>query len=115
MRLQANGSPVSRATRDQSKSFGEERKTMKKIMWMLAIGIWACTVSVGCAAAVVDAGNKMCPVSGDDVEGKHFVEYKGKRYGLCCPMCANKFNKNPEKFLKEMEKGHQHHHHDVAH
>lgn len=49
-----------------------------------------------------DAGNKFCPVSGDKVSGKHFVEYQGKRYGLCCKMCASKFNKDPQKFLAQM-------------
>ena len=56
-------------------------------------------------AAIVDAGNKTCPVSGDKVSGKHFVEYKGMRYGLCCPHCEKEFKKNPEKFITSLEKG----------
>ena len=55
------------------------------------------------SSGAVDAGNKFCPVSGDKVSGKHFVEYNGKRYGLCCPMCENKFKKNPEKYLAQMK------------
>ena|SRR3989338_2215078 len=54
------------------------------------------------SSSVVEAGNKFCPVSGDKVSGKHFVEYQGKKYGLCCKMCANKFKKNPEKYLTAM-------------
>lgn len=54
------------------------------------------------SSSVVDAGNKFCPVSGDKVSGKDFVEHNGKRYGLCCNMCANKFKKNPEKYLTAM-------------
>ena len=54
--------------------------------------------------AVVDAGNATCPVSGDKVSGKDFVEHDGKKYGLCCAMCADKLNKHPEKYLTE----HQH-------
>ena len=53
-------------------------------------------------ANVVDAGNKFCPVSGDKVSGKDFVEHGGKHYGLCCAMCANKFKKNPEKYMAKM-------------
>ncbi len=53
------------------------------------------------AAVVVDAGNAMCPVGGDKVSGKDFVEVNGKNYGLCCAMCANKLQKNPEKYLTE--------------
>lgn len=50
------------------------------------------------ASAVIDVGNKICPVMGGKVSGENFYEYKGKRYGLCCPMCAATFAKNPEKY-----------------
>lgn len=49
-------------------------------------------------ATVIDVGNKICPVTGDKVNGKDFYEYKGKRYGLCCPMCPAIFASNPEKY-----------------
>jgi len=49
--------------------------------------------------SVIDVGNKFCPVSGDEVSGKHFVVYEGKRYGMCCPMCQKDFKKNPEKYV----------------
>ena len=77
--------------------------------------------------ALMEMGNKQCIVSGDKVDGKHFVEYQGKRYGLCCRMCANKFYKDPEKYTTPTGKtaadseksepeaaGEQHedHHHD---
>ena len=61
-------------------------------------------------AEIADVGNTICPVSGDKVSGKHFVEYKGKRYALCCPMCEKDFKKDPEKFIAQLEagKGHEH-------
>lgn len=49
-------------------------------------------------AAVVNVGNKICPVTGDKVNGKDFYEYKGKRYGLCCGMCPAIFASDPEKY-----------------
>ena len=51
---------------------------------------------------IVDAGNKLCPVSGDPVSGKDFVVYHWTRYGLCCPMCQKTFLANPEKYLAEL-------------
>jgi len=54
--------------------------------------------TVQAKAAVVDVGNKVCPVMGGEVNGKDFYEYKGKRYGLCCPMCVATFAKDPEKY-----------------
>ena len=74
-------------------------------------------------AAVTDAGNKLCPISGEPVSGASFVEYQGKRYGLCCPGCDKQFLADPEKYLAKMkekeqaaspaapaaEEGHEHH------
>jgi YHS domain-containing protein len=55
-------------------------------------------------ATVVDVKNTLCPVSGAKVSGNDFVEYKGKRYALCCPACKAQFLKDPDKFIKKMEK-----------
>ena len=60
-------------------------------------------------AKAVEVGNKICPVSGDKVpapgekgamgdEKPAKIEYKGKIYNLCCPMCVKDFKKNPEKY-----------------
>jgi len=67
------------------------------------------------------AGNKSCPVSGEEIDetSKVTYEYKGKIYNFCCPMCVKKFKKDPEKYIEEMEKaeqgkgheGHKHHEH----
>ena len=54
--------------------------------------------------AVVDVGNKRCPVTGEEVDGKTFYEYNGKRYGFCCPMCIATFEKNPVKYSGIAEK-----------
>ena len=56
----------------------------------------------------VEAGNKICPVSGDKVPAPGEkgnmgdkpvkIEYKGKIYNLCCPMCVKDFKKNPKEY-----------------
>ncbi|MFI5398640.1 MAG: YHS domain-containing protein [Candidatus Binatia bacterium] len=45
--------------------------------------------------------SKVCMLQ-DEVEPKAGTpyEYEGKTYYLCCPMCANAFKKEPEKFSK---------------
>ncbi|MFZ5801609.1 MAG: hypothetical protein ACOY3K_00650 [Candidatus Omnitrophota bacterium] len=53
--------------------------------------------------AIVDVGNKLCPVLGGEVNGKDFVVYEGKRYGLCCPMCKGVFEKDPVKYIAAFE------------
>lgn len=47
--------------------------------------------------------NAYCPVTGDeiDAEGKT-VEYKGKTIAFCCKSCLKKFNKQPEKYMKNL-------------
>lgn len=52
---------------------------------------------------ISDVGNRLCPVKGGPVNGKDFVVYAGKRYGLCCPECDKTFLKDPEKYIAQME------------
>jgi YHS domain-containing protein len=53
--------------------------------------------------SIVDVGNKICPVMGGNVDGKTFVVYKGKRYGLCCPGCDKTFLNDPEKYIAKIK------------
>ena len=84
---------------------------MKRIMLGFFVSTVLCLGFVSWSSPVIaeetnqpttSIGNKFCPVSGDKVSGKSFVEYHGKRYGLCCPMCAGKFKKNPEKYIAQL-------------
>jgi len=66
------------------------------------------TVEPGDSNSVVEPAelkiwNKVCPVMGNkvDVEGPT-IEYNGKLYGFCCPGCDAKFEKNPEKYSKNL-------------
>ena len=68
-------------------------------------GILTLPISVSAATAV---GNKICPVSGDKIEGGEMgevvkIEYNGKEYTVCCKMCVKDFNKDPEKYTKKAE------------
>lgn len=73
------------------------------------------------AGMAVEAGNTICPVSGEKVGqmGPAFkVEYNGKIYSLCCAMCKDTFLQDPEKYIKKVEAdmgqpahdGHEHSH-----
>lgn len=44
-----------------------------------------------------------CPVMGTKINPSRAyakTEYKGKTYYFCCAMCPDKFEKDPEKYLK---------------
>ncbi len=58
------------------------------------------------AAKLVEVGNKVCPVSGEEIKANSEMgeaityEYNGKSYNLCCAMCKKDFKNNPEKYSK---------------
>ncbi len=79
---------------------------------VLALGISGYAANHVFAVEAINVGNKTCPVSGEEIgeesmKGQEVtVEYKGKVYNLCCPMCKKDFNKDPEKYIKILqEKG----------
>lgn len=57
------------------------------------------------APQAVDAGNKICPVSGEKIDEKlkATYEYEGKIYNFCCPMCIDEFKKDPQKYINKVE------------
>src|SRR3989338_4786079 len=77
--------------------------TMITVLFLLATPLaWSAEKMPPANSEIRDAGNKFCQVSGDKVSKADSAEYAGKRYGLCCKMCANKFKKNPAKYLAQM-------------
>jgi YHS domain-containing protein len=46
--------------------------------------------------------NKVCLVSNEKLDKAVTTEYKGKTYAFCCKKCLAKFQKNPEKYLKNI-------------
>lgn len=47
--------------------------------------------------------NKVCPVTGEDVDPEAPTEVShGKVIGFCCPGCDKKFKKDPEKYMKNL-------------
>jgi len=47
--------------------------------------------------------NKVCPVTGEELDNDATtIEYKGKTIGFCCSKCESKFEKDPEKYMKNL-------------
>ena len=60
-------------------------------------------VDTTAATPELEIWNKVCPVMGNKVDPDGpTVEYNGKLYGFCCPGCDAKFEKNPEKYSKNL-------------
>ena len=86
---------------------------MKGLLAIVVVGIFMISLAFGCAyvqakegESPVNAGHTACPVLGTKVEpGKALtVEYNGKLYNVCCPMCIGEFKNNPEKYVAIVEK-----------
>jgi YHS domain-containing protein len=43
-----------------------------------------------------------CPVMGNPIDKKFFTYYKGRGIYFCCASCIEKFNADPELYLKKM-------------
>jgi YHS domain-containing protein len=43
----------------------------------------------------------VCKMEVDEKSAKWKSEYKGKTYYFCAPMCKQKFDKSPEKYVKQ--------------
>jgi len=89
------------------------------IAGILLAGIFPLTAASNTQLKLLDVENKICPVSGDDVSGKHYAAYEGKRYAFCCNQCIKKFNRNPEKYIANLpaydDAQHSYSAHDAPH
>lgn len=83
---------------------------MKKLIMLALLVVFVMPVAVpqvfasdeAAQTRIVDVGNKLCPVMGGPVNGKDFVVYEGKRYGLCCPGCDKTFLSDPAKYIAKV-------------
>jgi YHS domain-containing protein len=58
------------------------------------------------SAADLKMVNKYCAVMGEDkheVDPEVFVIYEGKKVGFCCKDCIEPFEKNPKKYMKDLQ------------
>lgn len=58
----------------------------------------------GIALAEKKQMQQNCPVMGNAVNKELYVDYKGNRIFFCCKGCIPAFNKEPDKFMKMMDK-----------
>jgi len=45
-----------------------------------------------------------CPVQGGKINKEIYTDYQGQRIYFCCPACIGIFQKDPQKYLKQMER-----------
>jgi YHS domain-containing protein len=50
-----------------------------------------------------DPINKKCPITGKEIVSGRTVEYKKQLIGFCCQDCVEKFESDPEKYIKRVK------------
>src|SRR3989338_5026564 len=75
------------------------------LMFSVASSAYANCGMCGMGAKAQDAGNTICPVTGEKITdaSKVTYEYQGKIYNFCCPMCIDEFKKDPAKYISKIE------------
>lgn len=80
------------------------------------VAVLAAACLTGCAsnkAASADAPkpaaagmlNSKCPISGEPIDGKTAIDYKGGKVGFCCAGCIGEFKKeSADQQAKQLEK-----------
>ncbi|MDA8305698.1 MAG: YHS domain-containing protein [Deltaproteobacteria bacterium] len=78
---------------------------MKRFQLILFLGVIFGLLSFGWSmpGIALAAPQTKCPVLGNKINKKVFVDYHGKRVYFCCPVCEAQFKKNPEKYLQKMK------------
>ena len=89
---------------------------MKRAMMMFVFIALVAMVAAGCggetvadekkpemAKIVVKKGQTHCPIMGNPVDKKVYLDYEGKRIYFCCSPCIDKFKEDPAGYIKKME------------
>lgn len=55
-------------------------------------------------ASAKKTAQSVCPVSGEEIDKKIYMDYEGKRIYFCCPKCADKFKSDAKAIIEQMKK-----------
>ena len=88
------------------------KKTLTMMALSAVILLTGLVVLIGCeksepaepaqtqAIAAAEAiAQKTCPIMGNPINKKIFIEHNGKKVYFCCPDCIDKFKADPEKYV----------------
>ena len=80
---------------------------MKKVLFVgcvcLALSLGFVLVGCGPSESEGKSGPQTtCPVMGNKIDEKIYVDYKGKRVYFCCAGCPKMFQADPEKHMQKL-------------
>ncbi len=53
--------------------------------------------------AAVSTRQLLCPLMGEEIDKKYYVDHDGKRIYVCCAGCVKTMKKKPEQFIRRLE------------
>jgi len=77
---------------------------MKKSMNAVILALVLAFLAGGAVSASGLQPQTFCPIEGGKVNKNLYTDYQGRRIYFCCPDCPGAFKKNPEKYVKKLEK-----------
>ena len=86
------------------------KKWLQVMLASAILGVACCALNTASYAAdqapAVKAAGKaqtLCPIMGDPINKKLYVDHAGKRLYVCCKMCVMQVQKDPAKYIKQLE------------
>jgi len=73
---------------------------MKKLIGLIIATSFCLSLAIGTAYA---KPQETCPVMGGKINKSLYADYNGKRVYFCCVGCVAPFNKEPEKYITQLE------------
>lgn len=73
---------------------------------LLSVGVVLVAATMAFSApdtAVTVKSQTTCPIMGEKVSRKLFVDYQGERIYFCCKGCPAAFNKDPGKYMQKFK------------
>lgn len=62
-----------------------------------------CMLVAGLASPAFAVPQSTCPIMGNEVNKELYVDVLGKRIYVCCPYCIGEIEKDPAKYIKDLE------------
>jgi YHS domain-containing protein len=77
---------------------------MRILPLVLLAGLSVGTMGFDVQSFAAGRAQATCPVLGGAIDKSVYADYKGKRIYFCCAGCISDFNKDPEGYIKKLEK-----------
>lgn len=85
----------------------ERKESIMKCVKIMIVGLAIALLMVGCMLSkrnvVEPKPQTICPVMGGTINKAVYTDYEGKRVYFCWRSCINIFQKDPAKYVKNLE------------